>query len=402
MAVAHPEGGVADVALADAALTDAPLLESSALDTALPDTALPDAALPDATPPDAAAAPWHLPDYSCRVRVEIQNQELSAPLTDFTTLVALDAASLSCGIVPFDPLDLVFVDADGAVLNHELEPAPQSAPTPAWVRLPRIPPAPAEAHLWLYFSNIQSGSSAPPSLAWGPAFRGVWHLAEIIEPYSVVHDSTSYAHDATPDGLMDASSLSPGLIGHALGFDGLNDRLVIGDPSDGSLDFEAHTSFTYSLSVYPDGSAGQHDMPWQKGGSSDSNPGYDLELGSGCWGVGLSNGAPGEYHILCFGEESDFTPGWINLAVVVDRTSSEVNVYVNGVQESWVSLTPGYDVNTHVEASIGAEPYGFYAYRGLIDEVRVVAAARSAEWIAAEERSLRGELALLGQVESGG
>ncbi|MCE7886341.1 MAG: hypothetical protein DYH13_02400 [Alphaproteobacteria bacterium PRO2] len=119
---------------------------------------------------------------------------------------------------------------------------------------------------------------------------GHWKLNEGAGPTAV--DSSSSGNDGT---YVNSPTPTTGQFNNALDFSGntgsdpTHDRVAIGDPADGSLDFGTG-SFSYGLWVYATGSAGSYDMPWNKGGGCATCRGYDMEFGSGSWTTYIGDG----------------------------------------------------------------------------------------------------------------
>lgn len=209
---------------------------------------------------------------------------------------------------------------------------------------------------------------------------GHWKFDEASGPTAV---------DSSPSGNNGTFTNSPtpttGRYNNALEFSGelgsdpTHDRVDIGDPAGGSLDFGTN-SFSYGLWLYATGSAGSFDMAWSKGGGSAGNPGYDLELGSGSW-----------TSYICDGDECDTTAfsvspilnSWTHLMVVIDRATADHDTYVNGVLflSGGIPGTFG-SVDNIRSANIGASNSGNHPFLGLIDDVRVYNRALTAGEVA--------------------
>ncbi len=180
---------------------------------------------------------------------------------------------------------------------------------------------------------------------------------------------------ATNDGTYTNSpTQSGGLIGGALEFSGdtgadaTNDRVDIGDPGDGSLDFGSG-SFSYGMWVYAPNNAGSFDMPWWKGGSSAGSAGYDMELGTGNWASGISDGDENE--VLSF-NGAPINDQWVHLFAVIDRSSDTHYVYVDGAEWDTNAMSGTFgSVSSSSPASIGALSTGQFPFLGKIDDVRV-------------------------------
>jgi hypothetical protein len=191
-------------------------------------------------------------------------------------------------------------------------------------------------------------------------------------------DSTGHGYAASAQAVAQQPATAAGIIGGALSYDGVDDLLTVGDPSDGSLDFGTR-SFSYSMWVNVTTSVGPYDLPFHKGGSSLSEPGYDIELGTGPWHACLSD----TVSVKCatFGIEGAFLGRWVHLTAVVDRAAGKLNAFADrALAESLdISSLGSIDTTYALTFGVGGDPF-----HGLLDEVRVCSAPLSPSWIAAE------------------
>jgi hypothetical protein len=189
-----------------------------------------------------------------------------------------------------------------------------------------------------------------------------WNLDETSG--TTTYDSSGNKHGT----LLGNPSRARGINGSAILFDGTDDRISFGDPADGSLDFGTG-SFSYGLWVFVNSSVGSYDISFWKGGSSPSYPGYDFELGTGSWSVNLNDGSTGAQAI--FGQESEFLNKWTLLFAVIDRNSSQLRTYVNGIQKGTTTISSLGSVSTTSSATIGSTSWGSFSFKGRIDDVRI-------------------------------
>ena len=179
----------------------------------------------------------------------------------------------------------------------------------AWASLVAVPEAPYGKEM---SPEMDTGYAVPGI----DGVVGLWHLngEGLIPANSQILDSSDQENHGTATGLMGMSHRR-GIFGGSVDF--IDDRIMLGDPADGSLDFGT-APFSYTLWVYVNESVGSFDMPWFKGGGSANSTGYDIELGSGSWVAILSDGGS-SLVFVAFGQEADFLGRWAHLAVVVDR-----------------------------------------------------------------------------------
>jgi hypothetical protein len=209
---------------------------------------------------------------------------------------------------------------------------------------------------------------------------GHWKFNEASGPTAV--DSSPSGNDGT---YANSPTPTTGQYNNALEFSGelgsdpTHDRVAIGDPADGSLDFGSG-SFSYGLWLYATGSAGSYDMPWTKGGGCVGCRGYDMEFGTGSWTTYIGDGDEVNTSLV---SASPILNAWTHVMVVVDRPASKHNTYVNGalVTSDNISATFG-SVDTTTHANIGAATTGNHPFLGLIDDVRVYNRALTADEVA--------------------
>ncbi|MCE7887908.1 MAG: LamG domain-containing protein [Alphaproteobacteria bacterium PRO2] len=230
---------------------------------------------------------------------------------------------------------------------------------------------------WVPFSR--AAGYYDPGLANG--LVGHWKLDESSGPTAV--DSSPSGNDGT---YVNSPTPTTGQFNNALDFSGntgsaaTNDRVNIGDPADGSLDFGTG-SFSFGAWVYVTATSGSWDMVWYKGGANTNDPGYDMELGSNTWNS-----------LICDGDECstvrfEWVPilnSWPHLMAVIDREDGTHTAYVNGaaVHSLNISGTFGSVSNTKT-ANIGANNNGSFPFLGQIDDMRVYNRALSAAEVAA-------------------
>ncbi len=197
---------------------------------------------------------------------------------------------------------------------------------------------------------------------------GHWPLDE--GQGTTAYDSGSGGNNGTYE---NTPNYAGGIVNGALDFDGemgndaLHDRVDIGDPGDGSLDFGTG-DFSYGLWYYGRTDAGTWDMPWYKGGGSALNAGYDMELGTGSWNACQGDGDEN----FCTQFSSTPLNQWVHLFVTVDRTADLVTTYLDGTAgpTSAIAGTVSSLSSTN-NAAIGATDSGNHPMDGYVDDVRV-------------------------------
>jgi Concanavalin A-like lectin/glucanases superfamily len=315
----------------------------------------------DVAPVDAGGS-W-LTGYAHRKRITV-TPEIEEALVDFSLSVVIAGDPDLAAGARADGTDIVFTGDDGAThLDAELV-AYDSGALEAWVRTTMAPHA--ATALFMYYGGPSGASSA-----WPAGFTGVWHM-------TTGDDSSGHGYTASASTSTQQPATAVGIIGGAVSYDGVDDRLAIGDPSDGSLDFGTR-SFSYSMWVNVTTSVGPYDVPFHKGGSSLSELGYDIELGTGPWHACLSDGA--SVPCATFGNETAFLGRWVHLTAVVDRAAGKLNVFADRALAESVDISSLGSIDTTYALTFGV---GGDPFHGVLDEVRVCSAPLSPSWIAAE------------------
>ncbi len=213
---------------------------------------------------------------------------------------------------------------------------------------------------------------------------------------AAVVDATGLGYTGTVVGSGVGEAIQPaqGLFGQAANFDGLGGhRIDFGDVD--ALDFGVN-SFSFGVWVFVEQTAGDHDIPIYKGGSSASTAGYDIELGDGNWNGRISDGTVTS--ALRFGFLNDFQGAWTHLFVVVDRQSQEMHVYANGNRIDTGSIAAVGSVSSSRQLTIGSHDNTMHQFWGRIEEVSIWRRALSAAEV--DNLYRRGALAIRYQVRT--
>lgn len=319
---------------------------------------------------DAPAADAWLPGFSTRKPIDFAGG--AVVLTDFVASVT-EAADADLVGAPA----LAFTAADGTTpLPSEIVAFDQATgKLDAWVAVTLAASAPTR--VYLYYGDGPAPTVASP---WGPAFAGVWHMTASGSGNDTTRDSKG-THHATAVATQ-IPGVVEGVAGAARDYDGINDKMSIADPADGSLDVGTR-SFSVGLWVHVTSSAGSFDMPFFKGGSSAGNAGFDYELGTNTWLAGFSDGTQNPV-LASFGSEASLLGDWHHLVVTCDRTTNTIQTYVDAAPVSSVGFTRG-SFDSPYDVDFGN---GTYEFKGKLDEVRIYTSALPGAWVAAEHANL--------------
>ena len=237
----------------------------------------------------------------------------------------------------------------------------------------------------MYYGNSGATNQQNPAGVWDSDYKGVWHLSEdpsIGAPQ--MQESTSNNFDGTSNGTMTSGDQVAGKTNGALDFDGSNDYIGAGNQTA----LNAGSAFTISgwinrTANSPTGIAGVIAGKWNGTGSS----GWFLEV------TDSDQGAANQIRFFV-GGLSD-TSLYSTTSTVSNSTWYYVTAVYNGSNK--ILYMNGSSVGS--EASTGTPTTTTDAFQigydiasgatnnyfaGILDEVRVSNAARTADWVTTE------------------
>ncbi|HLE03934.1 MAG TPA: DUF2341 domain-containing protein, partial [Anaerolineales bacterium] len=350
-----------------------------------------------ASPARAACPGQSFPcDWDFKRKLTFNNAGQLENLVNVPVLVVLNSSRIDYSQTQNAGQDLRFTDSDGTtLLAHEIEKWDETGNSYVWVKVPQIDGSSSTDHIWMFYGNPTALDGQNPTAVWSNGYAGVWHLRE--DPSGAapqIKDSTSNANHGTSAGSMTSGDQVAGKVDGSLDFDGTNDTVSMADNN--SLDFGTN-SFAYSVWVYVVSNANSFDMPWHKGGSSLSQVGYDMELGSGAWKAAVSDGVTNPQVTF---SSTPFLSAWTHLVAVVDRSAGRLKAYVDGVEVA----APGTAITGLGSLSSANIPRisgnGANWFKGQVDEVRVESVIRSADWIKAQYLSMTDAFITYGSQEA--
>lgn len=347
---------------------------------------------------DFAIAGWQ-----ARRQISFNNGMRSQALSDFPVLITLDATKIDYGLTQNDGGDLRFIDADGTVLDYEIESWDESGTSRVWVRVPTIDASSNADFIWMYYGNSAVANGDNAGGVWSNLHDGVYHLNEVANANGQrLADSSMNGHDGTNIGSIDAI----GPIGNGQEFDGINDRINLGS----NRPFLRNVpGATLSAWIAPDIVTGNRHIV---GVSHATDPSYSraaLELqGSEIRVYGRNYDTGLNFITSVTTTTSPLTPGvWHHVTAVVDYAGNSIKVYVDGIQQATTGFVYFAGIGTPntnpLAAAIGANEDGSSLfYDGKMDEVRIERTARSAAWVSAQYASMVGTLTNFGAEQRNG
>jgi hypothetical protein len=340
------------------------------------DAADPDATITVDTSADASTEPW-LAGFTHRQPITITRTTGTSTLVDFPVAINLATNAGLAQHASNAGSDLV-ITADDAVtrLDSQLVGFDGSnGKTELWVRVPAL--AAGTTSLFLYYGA--TAQDTHPDAVWPAQFRAVWHLSETAG--AAANDSAGN-HTLDQPNAAFLPGRAEGVAGLARRMDGIDDRVELADPVNGSLDFGT-SSFSYSIWVNANANLGQFDQPFYKGGTSSSLPGYAMLLGTGAWAGKLHDG--NSFRDIDFAQNPTLN-AWHHLVVVIDRQANVAKGYFDGAESSSIPFPLG-SIDSTEPMRIGRGSGGAQ-FSGLTDEAHVVSGVLAPDWIATEHANL--------------
>ena len=321
-----------------------------------------------------------LPGYDCRKAITVDNTKVggSTDLSNFPMMVSFtdaDIATVANGgaVTNANGYDIVFTAADGTtVLDHEI--ITYTATTGeylAWVRIPSLASA-TNTQTWMYYGNNTIITDPSTDGTWSSDYLAVWHLDDDFL------DATTNNNDGTNMGTSD----------------------VAGQIADGQ-DFERTEGDRIEVSSFNITGSELTLSAWinaESFGISDAriiSKANGTASGSHWWMLSTvsSGGMKLRFRLKTGSSTTTFIPGssglvtgsWFYVTAVYD--GSNMILYENGSSVGSTAKT-GTIATTNLPIGIGDQPTGASAgtkeFDGVIDEVRVLTAARSAGWLLTE------------------
>ncbi|MFD0712832.1 DUF2341 domain-containing protein [Paenibacillus sp. GCM10027626] len=365
--------------------------------------------LPPLQEPVAAQSyDWAAPERSYRVELTVDRPGTQENLTDFPVLIRLSPSKLSNGVYPNGREDLRFFDSDGQIeLPYEVESWNQGGDSTVWVKVPRLVKD-GSSSIWMYFGGNEP-VNIDPRAVWSDGFLAVHHM--VYGDGGVLTDSTGNGYNGTAVGAVMPEE--QGAAGPAVAFQG--GHVPLGYVGDGEAELTVSGFVYFAPNALP--------ANGQVGLIMRDVTGGDLpEKGELYW-LRIYNGTTFVYNLVTETDlqnfeangnkyQADRTAGtvktgeWMHIALTYSSTQAGNNVklYVNGYlagsRAGSGNLANG--IGKEAQLVLGAYSNGQSPMRGNIDEVTIANKARSAEWIQASYRNVKGEFVLFGNMETKG
>ncbi len=327
---------------------------------------------------------WYDRAFAKRRRVLFDNTASTEALSDFVVPVVLTAGDVDYASIMPGGQDLFFVaDDDATPLPYEIEAFNVGGSSLIWVRLPKVPAA-GRAAFWLYYQRANATSAADATQTWSGDYAAVYHFN--AGATDSVNGSSAAASGTAAAG---------GQLAGALDFLGASASVDAGSPARVDDLFQGPGTITVWIRPRSWGE-GSYGRIVDKASNTLAAAGWALELdGVPTPGATMifEHGFSGVVGRWVGPNDALSLDGWSHIAVVYDGSdeSHVPSFYINGAP---VALNP-MSTPSGMRASDASLQLGIgdqiatqtRSFDGLIDELRLERANRSAAWIHAEYAS---------------
>ncbi len=326
---------------------------------------------------------WGGAGFMFRKNITIDSSKVLANLNDFPVLVDLYGDKDLFGVRQSTGYDIMFTDASGNKLDHEIEIFEQEVPRLiAWVKTDLS--SSTDTIISMYFGNDTIPNQANPTGVWANNYEGVYHLSE--DPTGTIYDSTANTNDGSAAGSMTSSDQEEGIFDGSVDFDGSNDLINIGDVNSNSW-----TGITAQAWIFHDTTGDDRIICKSPSGVTSAHIISLAVVSSGSndrMRVRLSTDGTGGSAAISRDSAMSFTTGtWHHVAFTWDSASERIYLYIDGSQDSNNYFKDGDSIDDSslpvILANVNTGEDERY-YDGKIDEARLSNVARSANWIGTE------------------
>jgi uncharacterized repeat protein (TIGR01451 family) len=347
-----------------------------------------------------------LNNWEKRLKLTFNNSAQSENLLNFPVLVVLNSSRINYADTQNQGQDIRFVDADGTPLAYEIEEWDEGGDSYVWVKVPRIDGDSNTDYIWLYYDNPLTPDGQRPDEVWQANYVGVWHLSQ--DPGGSapqILDSSAVANHGSSRGGLNSADLVAGRVDGGLDFDAAADDFVELPHAADYLLNNGTVEFWFRA---PDVSTLQG--LWSKDSAGLDTGGHlTIYLENGAVNVRLQHASSGD-HFVAMGSVSAntwhytvFTFGSSGMKLQLNAGLPAINPFYTG----GLGTTSGgagnfepvaFGANTGNSDDLAVTPTTDHL-DGRLDEIRLSNIARSADWIAAQNRSMRDNFITFGSVE---
>ncbi len=321
-----------------------------------------------------SALSWADTNYSKRVRIAINNLDISDTFSNMPVLIKIDNSKVDYADMQANGDDMRFyLDDHATALSYSIDTWNTSGISYIWVKVDTVP-ANSELNIYMYYKNTGSTNAESAITTWA-AYEGVWLMNKSGTTYI---DETANARNGIANGaLTDAS----GPVGNALNFDGASTLKL-------TYDLSQVLGGTSTISFWMKTSQTGSNTDWQapglvglSGATANQDLFYSFINASGNMGSSAGGGAAVQSNFVV----NDNT--WRYVTVSRNSTTGEFKFYINGVLNG--SGNSGAGLKTQSFFDFGATTKlwgggGFIFYEGSMDSIRMSSSIQSDNRIKAE------------------
>ena len=306
---------------------------------------------------------------------QVPGSQTKIPIIATTTQAVLKSTGNGGNVASSTAGDIVFTDWDEIKIDHEIERyVATTGELVAWVKVPFVSSTSTRA-INIYYGNAAAAYQPTNESVWDSNFKGVWHLPDGTTLGAL--DSTSNNNDGTIGGTVAAT----GNIDGAGSFDGVDDNVDAGAGT--SLDVGTG-DYTVSAWIKAQDPTEGYGLITVSGANSSGDDGiwFSVNGASGILEVWVSFGVG--YVVNGFAGTIDLIDNvWHYVTWVWDRDVGN-KFYIDGTQDGSDAVTNSDNIPSVENFFIGDRVGLDASYKGLLDEVRTIGAARAANWIGTE------------------
>ncbi|MFA5101701.1 MAG: DUF2341 domain-containing protein, partial [Candidatus Thermoplasmatota archaeon] len=310
-----------------------------------------------------STAPWYNLNWAHRKLITINHTQISTNLLNFPVLISLPADANLAAQAQADGDDILFTDASGMKLNHEIE-TYQSATGRliAWINIPVLA-SQTDTDLYLYYGNSVSGNQQNPQGTWNAEYLMVHHMEE-----------TGNILDSTSNGLHGVNYGTTtdfnGMIGGCRYFNSLTDRYDFGNPSVLNPGMNSWTISLWTKIVHVDSVA-----MIRKWGS---NAGFIQYLYNGWGGTNYLKVGDGTQTTYRYWSTPWSDGTWHYLTMVINRNTNRMELYLDGIPNNG----GGYSNIAGIGSMTTTANFLLYGgLNGRQDEFTISTTVRNDSWI---------------------
>jgi hypothetical protein len=302
-------------------------------------------------------------------------------------LVALTPERIDYGLARADGRDLLFTDAEGTPVPHELERWEPGGTSFVWVLVPSIPAGSTGEILWMFYGDPDRTVAEDPEAVWRDSYELVYHFGESSD---IVLNS---ARPSRYQGTVTGTSPVEGRVGGGSRFEVGGEHLIV--VADSEDLFSGWEEFTVEAWVYPD-----YDL------TADVASGRFLDRGGPVRNgrVHVSGATAGkvqyqiDFHFEDHGQEANRLnqldrQAW-TYAVYAYGGEPGLRKYKNAQAENPGSVAAGDRLQESSDPLVlGHSSEGL---QGVLDEIRISQRGHTTAWIDLQHRSMTDTLIVFG------